>query len=320
MIHNPDAGDDNQPSAGKLLKWIRTAGHKVDYQSSKEKKWQKVLKNPGDVVAVAGGDGTVGKVARRLSGTATPIAVLPMGTANNIASALGMSGMALRNLIAGWKGARCVHFDAATARGPWGSRRFIEGFGLGLFAEAMFCLHNAKENDLADAKDPEHEIDLVLKILKSRLQKFKPRQLTVRLDGEDLSGKYVLLEALNIGFIGPNLNLAPQANTNDGLLDIVAVPHDRQVELEKYLNARLKGTESPLKLPRHRGRHLQIESDIFPLHIDDKGWPNGNDSLQIASHAVSVSIDPGALIFLLPKIASRGPAQAKQSKSKATLS
>ena len=303
LIHNPDAGNESQPSGAKLVKWIRSAGYKVDYQSAKEKKWQKILRSPGDVVAVAGGDGTVGKVARRLIDTSTPIAVLPMGTANNIASSLGMSGMTLKNLIAGWKNARCVHFDAATARGPWGSRHFIEGFGLGLFAEAMFCLHNAKEDDLAHAKNPDHEIDLVLKILKSRLQKIQPRPLTVRLDGEDLSDKYVLLEALNIGFVGPNLNLAPQASTNDGLLDIVAVSYNRQDELKKYLTDRLRGSESPLKLPRRRGRHLQIESDIFPVHIDDKGWPDGNKSVPIPSHAVSVRIDPGALIFLLPKVA-----------------
>ena len=316
MIHNPGAGNGSSPSGGKLVKMISAAGHKVVYQSSKERKWSKVLKTPGHIVAVAGGDGTVGKVARRLIGSPTPITILPMGTANNIASALGISGIPLKDLIAGWKGARCVHFDGATARGPWGSRHFIEGFGLGLFAEAMFCLQNAKENDLAHAKNPEDEINSVLKILTSRLQKLKPRPLTVRLDGEDLSGKYVLLEALNIGFIGPNLNLAPQANTSDGLLDIVAVPDDRQNELKRYLTDRLKGVESNLKLPMRRGRHLQIESEIFPVHIDDRGWPDDDKSLPIPSHAVSINVDPGALIFLLPKVSRRGPLASKRSRSK----
>jgi len=53
-----------------LVELLCAAGHKVNYQSSKEKKWKKALKNPGDIVAVAGGDGTVGKVARRLIGRA----------------------------------------------------------------------------------------------------------------------------------------------------------------------------------------------------------------------------------------------------------
>jgi len=195
------------------LKLLRRAGHRVEYQSVKEKKWHKILKNPGDVVVVAGGDGTVGKVARRLIGTPTPIAILPMGTANNVATTLGISGRTFKEIIGGWKAARCVHFDAGVAKGPWGSEHFIEGFGLGLFAETMFRIDSANEKDLAQAEDPGEEIDAVLKMLRGRLRKLKSNEMTVRLDGKDLSAEYVLLEALNVRFIGPNLNLAPEAET-----------------------------------------------------------------------------------------------------------
>jgi len=68
----------------------------------KEKKWKKALKKPGDIVAVAGGDGTVGKVARRLIGSPTPIAILPLGTANNIANTLDVTGKSLKELIRSW--------------------------------------------------------------------------------------------------------------------------------------------------------------------------------------------------------------------------
>jgi diacylglycerol kinase family enzyme len=70
LIHNPAAGDGSRPSGDDLVELLCAAGHKVNYQSSKEKKWKKALKNPDDIVAVAGGDGTVGKVARRLIGRA----------------------------------------------------------------------------------------------------------------------------------------------------------------------------------------------------------------------------------------------------------
>lgn len=76
------------------------------------------------MIAVAGGDGTVGKVARRLIGNPTPIAILPLGTANNIASTLGMSDLTLKDVIAGWKVARCVHFDSAVAKGR-GARKIL---------------------------------------------------------------------------------------------------------------------------------------------------------------------------------------------------
>jgi len=57
---------------------------------------------PGDIVAVAGGDGPVGKVARRLIGSPTPIAILPLGTANNIANTLDVTGKSLKELIRSW--------------------------------------------------------------------------------------------------------------------------------------------------------------------------------------------------------------------------
>ena len=97
---------------------------------------------------MAGGDGTVGKVARRLIGSRTPLAILPMGTANNIANTLGITGRSLEQLIKGWNTARCINFDAGVAKGPWGSRCFIEGFGTGLFAEVMYQLKGEKNNGL----------------------------------------------------------------------------------------------------------------------------------------------------------------------------
>src|SRR5207245_1649846 len=64
---------------------LQAAGHHVTYRSSKAKHWSDVLDAPADVIAVAGGDGTIGKVVERMRGRAIPIAILPIGTANNIA-------------------------------------------------------------------------------------------------------------------------------------------------------------------------------------------------------------------------------------------
>ena len=304
-MHNPEAGKGPQPSRDDLLKLLRAAGHKVDYQSSKEKKWHKVLKKPGDIVAVAGGDGTVGKVARRLIGNSTPIAILPMGTANNIASTLGTSDQALKDLIAGWKVARCVHFDAGLAKGPWGSTHFIEGFGLGLFAETMFRIDGPRKTKLETTEDPQDEINSVLRILKAQLSKLKSKDLTIRLDGKDLSGHYVLLEALNVKFIGPSLNLAPAADTQDGYLDVVTIPHGKQAMLSQYLSRKIKGEKPRLKLPSRRGRHLQIEWESSPVHIDDIRWPGDKQDVRIRSHAITITVDPGALVFLTPPVKGR---------------
>jgi diacylglycerol kinase (ATP) len=288
----------------------------VDYQSSKEKKWHKVLKDPGDMVAVAGGDGTVGKVARKMIGASTPIAILPMGTANNIATSLGIADWKLKDLIASWKGARCVHFDAGVAKGPWGTRHFIEGFGLGLFAELMFHLDVSKKKKLKAADDPEEELRAALDLLHSELGKLDPKPISVRLDGKDFSGQYVLLEALNVRFVGPNLDLAPEADTQDGLLDLVAIPFRKRADLAKYLKGWNRESAPMSKSRRHRGRLLQIEWDGSPVHLDDSAWPDAGKPLPVTSHAITIQMEPGALVFMTPAKERRSRARAKPGNSK----
>jgi diacylglycerol kinase family enzyme len=135
LIHNPDAGSTDESCADDLANSIRAAGHSVTCRSCRSAGWENALLEPSDLVAVAGGDGIVGTVAKRMIGKSVPITVLPMGTANNIASTLGLTGIPNDDLIRGWGSARRIQLDLGTARGPWGKRYFIEGLGLGLFTD-----------------------------------------------------------------------------------------------------------------------------------------------------------------------------------------
>ena len=301
LIHNPDAGDGAHPSGDQVLRLIREAGYSVDYQSSKEKNWHGVLREPSDVVAVAGGDGAVGKVARRLVGSGTPIAILPMGTANNVASTLGLTERTLKNLILGWETARRVKFDIGVAEGPWGSERFIEGFGVGLFAETMSRIQDEGLEEFPRSENPEERMISVLNMLKQHLQSYPSRDLTVRLDGQDMSGEYVLLEAMNIRYIGPNLDLVPGANTGDGLLDIVYLSRGEEAKLSRYLSDCIERKGSPANLTVRRCRHVHMKWEGFPVHIDDEAWPERNDSTSpVGTNIIDVKVEPGALEFLTP--------------------
>jgi diacylglycerol kinase (ATP) len=284
---------------------IRAAGHKVKYQSSKAKKWQKALKKRCDIVAVAGGDGTVGKVARRLIGSRTPIAVLPMGTANNIAKTLGIAGRTLPQIIKGWSAARCVSFDAGVAKGPWGSECFIEGFGIGLFAEAMLQLKKKENKHVTDSGKTKQVINSILSTLKKQLKLYQPKKIAVRLDGEDLSGDYVLLEALNTRYIGPNLNLVPQADINDGFLDVVLIAARERAKLNRFIDNVIKRKRARPNLVIRRGRHLQIQWESSPVHIDDSPWPEKDETIRVRSNAIDVKVQPAALVFLIPKVTRR---------------
>ena len=267
---------------------IQSAGHKVKYHSSKEKDWKKALKRRCDIIAVAGGDGTVGKVARRLVGSPTPIAILPVGTANNIGHALGLTGRALEPLILEWESARRINFDIGEAEGPWGSNYFVEGVGVGLFAATMLNIRERKDPILAADVCREDEITRVLQILKEQVEKHRPEKVKVRLDDEDLSDDYVLIQALNIRYAGPNLDLAPRADTNDGLLDVVLLPRGEEGKLSRYLTHCIRARNAKAKLAVRRGRHLQIEWDGSPVHVDDKAWSKDNAKARARSKTQSI--------------------------------
>ena len=99
---------------------------------------ERAVANPGDVVVVAGGDGTVGRVAKRFAGTDVPIAVIPTGTANNVARTLGL-GVEPRRAIASLASAVVRDVDLGVvsetrALGAKVEECFLEGFGVGVFA------------------------------------------------------------------------------------------------------------------------------------------------------------------------------------------
>jgi diacylglycerol kinase (ATP) len=298
LIHNPGAGPGDQADAKKLRRLIRDAGHEVTYQSSKEKGWTAALKKAADLVAVAGGDGTVGRVTRRMAGRGTPVTVLPTGTANNIARSLGIADTKIADLIAAWDTAPRLDFDAAMSKGPWGSRRFVEGLGIGLLAWTMPQASDSKA--LAKIEDPEKAVRYVLKMLQDRLEHYKPRALEATLDGRDISGEYLMFEAMNIPYVGPNLHLAPRALPGDGLLHIVTITEAERGRFYKYLTHWQKDKNPAVELPTFEGGKLKVARGEFKVHVDDHLWPDPGEKESAKPSAIEVEVEPAALEFIVP--------------------
>ncbi len=300
LIYNAAAGGEGQPSCDELVGLIHGAGHKVIDRSSKDDDWDRALRKPADLIAVAGGDGTVGKIAKRLIGRRTPVAVLPLGTANNIAKTLGLADNTSEQLVAGWRKARRVKFDIGVARGPWGSSYFIEGVGAGLFTDIVSWLRQ-DNRDLIDSDNTATRIASVLQLLKNRLQSCPVNKLKMTLDRQEISAEYILLEIMNIKHVGPTLFLAPDADPGDGLLDIVFAAESDRETLSRYLSDSIEGRPSSASFTVHRGRKLQIEWDGFPIHIDDKLWPAKPSTLPLAPVPIEITLRGHAVEFLSPR-------------------
>jgi diacylglycerol kinase family enzyme len=299
LIHNPGAGDDKQPSAGQLQALIKEAGHKVRYRCTREKGWTRALKKSADLVAVAGGDGTVGKVARRLIGSGVPIAVLPIGTANNISKTLGIADLPVTQLIPSWKSASRVKFDAGMAIGPWGERHFIEGVGTGLLTSSIPEVENNKT--IEQLKDTGVKVTYAQQIFREHLADCPAITVEASLDGEDISGRYLLFEVLNMQFIGPNLFLAPGLVRNDGKLDVVLLAEKHRNKLINHIKNWQEGKEWPPEFGARRGKRLKIEWTGFTVHIDDKLWPMKGRKKPKPPSTIDLKVEPGAIEFVIPK-------------------
>jgi diacylglycerol kinase (ATP) len=299
LIHNPQAGDNDNPVLDELVALIRAAGHSVTLQSSKSDQLEKALEDPGDLVAVAGGDGTVGAVASRLIGRRIPITVLPLGTANNISNTLGLTSRPLEELIAGWAAARRIRFDVGLARGPWGTTRFIEGLGAGLFANAISQLDARADVTFGPPGNRDEKTASALRWLKERVWDWPAKELHITLDGKDLSGEYILFQVMNIQHIGPGLRLAPDADPGDGQLDVVLVKADERDKLGEYFVCRLEGHPHPPRFIVPRGKRLKLRWESSDMHIDDKVWPAPEPASSDSPVFVDVRLESHALEFLV---------------------
>jgi diacylglycerol kinase family enzyme len=267
LIYNPNAGNGVHTELRGLVDLIHAPGHEVRCRSSKDPQVATAFSEPADLVAVAGGDGTIAKVARMLRGRKTPIAPLPLGTANNIAAALGLMTSDLETQIHGWEGGTTVAMDIGTIRGARGSRSFIESVGAGLIARLV----GGNGEGSAKALSVADKLARAVARARRAARRAPPIELKAMLDGQDISGRYVLFEAMNTGWVGPNLHLA-QADPADGMLELVLVRDSERALLMNWFCAHERGAALEDGLPSARGRSLQIVQTDFGVHVDDEVW------------------------------------------------
>ncbi len=91
-------------------------------------------------VVVAGGDGTVGSVARALAGSRRRLGILPLGTFNNFAHGLGIPAN-LDRAIAVVRGGSTRPVTLGRING----RYFLEAAAIGVFGEAILLGEKAKD-------------------------------------------------------------------------------------------------------------------------------------------------------------------------------
>jgi diacylglycerol kinase (ATP) len=294
LIHNPKAGDRTHRE-DQLIALLTRSGHQTLYQSTKKRGWKNALKKPVDLVIAAGGDGTVHKIAWQLMGTGISLAILPLGTANNLARSLGFTE-SLEKILQSLHRGKGQPFDVGAARKSSRSDYFLEAAGGGLFADYFPA---AKANEKKGAS-PKEELTAHLSLLRGLSLEYPARQWQISIDGDDISGRYILWGAMNIRSAGPALHLAPKAKTSDGQLDFVAVREDEREIFVKYVDAHLAGRKGRIPLTPRGFRELIITAPSSAMHLDGEPWLSKEKNNAKARGRVEITVRPAALMIWKP--------------------
>jgi diacylglycerol kinase family enzyme len=261
VFHNPTAGT-NGHEKDSILSALKLADIEASYFSTKKDDLEKAIEKSADLIVAAGGDGTIAKVLKALPNRSVPVAILPLGTANNVARSLGIAGTP-QELVEMWKIDHFYALDLGMMKGIEQGELFLESFGIGLFGEFLRRADKKKKAEGADNLRQGRET--LQKIIKDA----DPVPLDLVIDGKALRGEFIGVEILNIPFTGPGLPLAPRADAGDGKLDVVCFKADERKALIEWLDS---PQDDPPPAVMRQGAKIEVSWEKAPHRIDDRSF------------------------------------------------
>lgn len=234
----------------------------------------------GEVVVAMGGDGIVGALAGAVRERGV-LGVLPAGRGNDFARELG------------------IPFDAREACGVLATGEVreldlgeVNGRPFACIASVGF---DSEANRLAnEARLVKGNLVYLYAALRA-LSAWRPTRFTVRLDGEQQSFEGYTVVAANSRFYGGGMRVAPEAKTDDGLLDVIFIGKNSKLRFLANLPKVFKGTHVEQEGVRSfRAREVEISADrAFDVYAD--GDP-------VARLPATVRLVPGAMRVIAPAL------------------
>lgn len=241
---------------------------------------------PTDRVAVVGGDGTIAEAARGAVRSGAAIIPLPGGRGNDLCRYFGVS----LDLI-----------DAVQALPTYVERRIDAGSIDGtVFVGVATIGFDSIANDNANSSWLRGQVVYAAGALRA-LARWKPVTFHLVVDGEprELTGWSVVIG--NTGRYGGGMKICPDAEVDDGLLDLVTIADGSKREFVRSLPQVFDG--SHLSNPRV---HAELVRTVRIERIDG-GTPSHRrrmamfaDGDRVAPAPVEVTVLPGAVRVVVP--------------------
>lgn len=232
---------------------LRAAGHlvrvRVAFEPGDVRRFARAAGLGGcEVVAAAGGDGTVNAVVNGLMAVERPVAlaVVPLGTGNDFANELKLPNVPAEALAVAAEG-RCVTVDVARVN----RRCFINVSTGGFGAEATQATSRVVKRRLG-------RLAYVLRGAR-QLRRFRPARAKFRADGRVVhEGEFLFFGVGNGNRTGGGTRITPRADMSDGKLDLMVVGKVSRLELLALLPDLRAGTHLQSEHVRYFRAHEVI--------------------------------------------------------------
>jgi len=258
----------------------------VDKSRKMPKRIRTLVDRGADVIFVWGGDGSVQRAIDALVGTSTTLAIVPAGTANLLATNLGIPRDLERAVQIGIRGT-----DRALDVGAMNGEHFAVMAGAGLDAAMI------EEAD-GTMKDRLGQLAYVLSGARA-LSDLDATKTTIQVDGEPwFEGDATCVLLGNVGRAIGGLEFFPNAVPDDGVLDIGVVTADGVAAWSRTLARVAAGQaeRSPF-VQMATGRRFRIRfGSPLPYELDG-GDRDEVDKLKVKVKpgAVTVRVHPATL-------------------------
>jgi diacylglycerol kinase (ATP) len=284
-IVNPSAG--RKAGAAKmppLANLLRDAGAEVHVEYSRSLEHAASLAREaagrGHVVLGVGGDGMIGCVGGALAGTDAVFGIVPAGRGNDFARQLGVpSGPA--------------ELAPLLLEGEPRAVDVIEANGVPVLGSVYAGVDAVANVNANKSRLLRGSAAYYFGALRAVLG-WRPAPYRITVDGEVREQEGYTVVAANSGFYGSGLHIAPDAEVDDGLLDVVIVKHASRALFFAVMRELADG--SHVRRPQVeivRGREVRIE-----LAGPGRALPYGADGELPGTLPVTARVLPGALRVL----------------------
>lgn len=238
-----------------------------------------------DLVVAAGGDGTLNEVGSALLGRKTILGLLPCGSGNGFARAMGIP-LDLRRACTGLLRPEIRLLDV----GKIGEAAFFSTAGVGLDAEVSRRYAGLPRGRYGFFTFAYLAFDI--------FRKYKPADVLVVLeDRRNIRAHPLILTVANTSQYGYGAMIAPGARPDDGLLDLCIVENTDILRLLWHARRLFNGTIHQMPgVQLFQGRTMRIvRSDPGLFHVD--GEPKTGDAtleVTVVPEGIRMALPPGA--------------------------